>query len=175
MSTLSIDSDPETIGESDSLSQFLMFTVNRDVYGINILNIKEIIDIGHITKVPMMSDCIAGVINLRGSVVPIVSLARRFSQQPSEITARSSIIIVEQLSDGEKIEVGIIVDSINKVIEIGSERIDSAPSFGTNIRKEFIYGVGKIEQLLLVLLDMDAVLSIEELSSVSSQHNTCLN
>jgi purine-binding chemotaxis protein CheW len=166
MTAPGIESEIRDSDETDSSSQFLMFMVNRNAYGINILKIKEIIDIGHITKVPMMPDHISGVINLRGSVVPIINLARRFDQQPSDLTIRSSIIIVEQLVEKEAIEIGIIVDSISKVLEITPDRIEQAPSFGTSIRKDFIAGVGKINGQLLVLLDTSTVLSIEELAGL---------
>jgi len=147
-------------------SQFLTFQLNKDVYGVNILRVKEIIDFGNITKVPMMSSFIAGVINLRGSVVPVVDLALRFSQSPSMITKRSSIVIVEIPDDNGWMEIGITVDEVNEVLEILPSEIELAPSFGTKIRTDFISGMGKIQKKLLILLDLEKILAIGELSAV---------
>ena len=149
---------------SDNVSQFLTFMLNGENYGINILNIREIIDLGRITQVPMMADYIAGVINLRGSVVPVVDLALRFSLTPSERTNRSSIVILEVKDEEQSLEIGIIVGMVNEVLDISDTEIESSPSFGTRIRTDFIGGVGKINEQLLVLLDIDCVLCVDELS-----------
>jgi len=146
--------------------QFLTFMLNTEIYGINILNIKEIIDYGNITRVPMMPEFIAGVINLRGSVVPVVDLALRFLEQPSKRTKRSSIVILEVKFEEQKMEIGITVDEVNEVLNILSGEIEPAPSFGTKIRTDFISGMGKINDQLLVLLDIENILSVAELSIV---------
>ena len=153
---------------NDHITQFLTFELNSDVYGVEILNIKEIIDHGSITRVPMMPDFIAGVINLRGSVVPVVDLALRFSEKPSERTKRSSIVILDVESNGEKLEIGITVDVVNEVLDISLNNIEAAPSFGTKIRTDFISGMGKVNDQLLVLLDIENILSIAELSVVDA-------
>ncbi len=145
-------------------SQFLTFVLNEETYGINILNIKELIDYGNITRVPMMPDFITGVINLRGSVVPVVDLAVRFMEKPSKRTKRSSIIIIE-LDDEEKTEIGITVDVVNEVLNISASDVEPAPSFGTKIRTDFISGMGKVNDQLLVLLEIKNILSIAELSN----------
>ncbi len=155
--------------EADNATQFLTFMLNTEVYGINILNIKEIIDYGNIAKVPMMPDFIAGVINLRGSVVPVVDLALRFSEQPLERTKRSSIVIIEVKYEEQKLEIGITVDAVNEVLDILLSEIEPAPSFGTKIRTDFISGMGKVNNQLLVLLDVENILSVDELSLIE-QH-----
>jgi len=157
----------ENIGEQGA--QFLTFLLNKEVYGVNILNIREIVDYGHITPVPMMPSFIAGVINLRGSVVPVVDLALRFSEKSSEKTKRSSIVIMEVKDQEETLEVGIIVDVVNEVLELKSSEIEPAPSFGTKIRTDFISGMGKVSDQLLVLLDIENILSIAELSIVEER------
>jgi len=149
--------------------QFLTFELNGEAYGIDILNIREIIDYGHITRVPMMPAFIAGVINLRGSVVPVVDLARRFSEIPSERTKRSSIVILEVEYEEQKLEIGITVDVVNEVIGILSNEIEPAPPFGTKIRTDFISGMGKVDDQLLVLLDTRVILSVAELSAIEMQ------
>jgi len=147
----------------------LTFELNAEVYGINILNIKEIIDFGNLTRVPMMPEFIAGVINLRGSVVPVVDLALRFLEKPSPRTKRSSIVILELEHESQKLEIGITVDVVNEVLDILSNDIETAPSFGTKIRTDFISGMGKVSNQLLVLLDVETILSIDELSIVTLQ------
>ncbi|MBN4079270.1 chemotaxis protein CheW [Beggiatoa alba] len=154
----------------DHVAQFLTFVLNTEVYGINILNIKEIIDYGNITRVPMMPEFIAGVINLRGSVVPVVDLALRFSEQPSQRTKRSSIVILEVQYEGQKMEIGITVDVVNEVLDILSSEIEPAPSFGTKIRTDFISSMGKVNDQLLVLLDIENILSVAELSVLENIH-----
>ena len=152
----------------DSTTQFLTFMLNNEVYGINILNIKEIIDYGYITRVPMMPEFIAGVISLRGSVVPVVDLALRFSERPSERTKRSSIVILVVQYEEQKLEIGITVDEVNEVLDILSSEIEPPPSFGTKIRTDFISGMGKVKDQLLVLLDIGNILSVAELSAVEN-------
>jgi purine-binding chemotaxis protein CheW len=147
--------------------QFLTFQLNEEEYGISILNIKEIVDYGHVTKVPMMTDFIAGVINLRGSVVPIVDLALRFSKKPSVRTKRSSIVILEIEHESKKLEIGVTVDVVNEVLDILPNEIEVTPSFGTKIRTDFISGMGKVEGQLLVLLNIHNILDINELSAVA--------
>jgi len=151
---------------NENVTQFLTFKLNAEVYGINILNIKEIIDYGNVTQVPMMPEFIAGVINLRGSVVPVVDLALRFSEKPSKRTKRSSIVIIELECEEQKLEIGITVDVVNEVLDLLSNEIKPTPSFGTKIRTDFISGMGKVDDQLLVLLDIENILSIAELSDV---------
>ncbi len=152
----------------EHITQFLTFELNADVYGIEILNIREIIDFGNITRVPMMPNFIAGVINLRGSVVPVIDLALRFNDKPSVRTKRSSIIIVDVEYEQQNLEIGVTVDVVNEVLDISTNNIESAPSFGTKIRTDFISGMGKVNDQLLVLLDIENILSIEELSVIQT-------
>jgi purine-binding chemotaxis protein CheW len=157
--------DDTVIGTQDS-HQFLTFMMSGETYGINILDIKEIIEYGNLTPVPMMPDFIAGVINLRGSVVPVVNLKLRFGDNSGEVGKRTSIVIIEIDNNDRKTEIGIIVDIVNEVIELTESDIEPAPSFGTRIRADFIKGMGKIGEQFLILLDVAHVLSIEELSIV---------
>lgn len=150
----------------DNATQFLTFLLNTEVYGINILNIREIIDHCNTTRVPMMPNFIAGVINLRGSVVPVIDLAVRFSQPSSQRTKRSSIVIVDVKDEEQQLAIGITVDEVNEVLNINTDNIKPAPSFGTKIRTDFISGMGKVEDQLLVLLDIQNILSISELSVI---------
>lgn len=156
----------DTVIETQDSNQFLTFMISGETYGINILDIKEIIEYGTLTPVPMMPDFIAGVINLRGSVVTVVNLKLRFGDNASEISKRTSIVIIEVDNNDKKTEIGIIVDMVNEVIELAEVDIEPAPSFGTRIRADFIKGMGKIGEQFLILLNVNHVLSIEELSIV---------
>ena len=152
------------------VSQYLTFQLAGETYAIDILNIREIIEYGNITAVPMMPDFIAGVINLRGSVVPVIDLAVRFDGDKTDITKRTSIIIVEVSDDDLHLEVGVVVDVVNEVLDIAASEIEPAPAFGSSIRTDFISGMGKVKDKLLILLNVENVLSIEELSIVSNLH-----
>jgi purine-binding chemotaxis protein CheW len=154
---------------SNNVQQFLTFVLSDEVYGVGILQIREIIEYDNLTVVPLMPDFISGVINLRGNVVPVVNLARRFEHQPKAIGKRTSIVIIDiKDNDGDSVEVGIVVDVVNEVIELADSDIAAAPSFGAKIRSDFIQGMGKIDDKLMILLDVNHVLSINELSSVTS-------
>ena len=162
------DSDSET-DQIEDQGQFLSFYLADEIYAIALMNLREIIGYGDLTNVPMMPDFIKGVINLRGRVVPVVDLATRLGSQMAETTKRTSIIIVEFYddTDDEKINIGIIVDGVDKVLDISPDDIEPPPSFGAKIRTDFIEGMAKVDERFLVLLDIASVLSIEELSMLS--------
>ena len=147
------------------IKRSLTFLVHGEVYGVDISNVKEIIEFGNITKVPMMPSFVAGVINLRGSVVPVIDLAQRFSFEARARTKKSSIIILEYIDDGSKLELGITVEQVNEVLDIAVTDIEPTPAFGTNIRTDFIEGMGKVNEKLLVLLNIEHTLAVSELSN----------
>ena len=146
--------------------QFLTFQLSDDVYAIDIIRIREIIEYANVTPVPMMPDFISGVINLRGAVVPVVDLRARFSGKRSEVSKRTSVIIVELKDSTDVLVIGVVVDAVNEVLEIAAADVEPAPSFGTTIRTDFIDGMGRVDGQFLVLLDMENVLSIDEISKV---------
>jgi len=148
-------------------NQFLTFTLGGEVYAIEILSIREIIGYGNLTAIPMMPSFIRGVINLRGSVVSVVDLAARFGGKPAQITKHTGIIIVELLDEEDTMNIGVVVDSVNEVLEIPPADIEPPPSFGARIRTDFIKGMGKVDGKFLVLLDVGNVLSVDELSLLS--------
>ncbi len=153
---------------SDDVEQYLTFMLGGKVYGLEILNIKEIIEYGDVTDVPMTPDFISGVINLRGSVVPVIDMSQRFSGKPTEHTKRTSIIIIEVKNDDLIIEVGVTVDMVNEVLDIHPGEIEPAPSLGSQIQTNFIRGMAKVEGKLLILLNIEDVLSVDELSQIGS-------
>jgi purine-binding chemotaxis protein CheW len=157
--------DQEALNAGET-QQFLTFELGGEVYAINILHIREIIEYGNLTQVPMVPSFIAGVINLRGSVVPVIDLAIRFGKAATKITKRTSIVIIEFTGAEQALEIGIMVDIVNEVLEIENGQIEPAPSFGASIRTDFIAGMGKVDDKFLILLDVERVLSIDELSAV---------
>lgn len=153
--------------------QYLTFLLGGEAYAIGILNIKEIIDYGDLTEVPMMPGFIRGVINLRGRVVPVVDLSARFGRETTQVAKRTGIVIVETTGlpgseqEGVAQDIGIIVDAVNEVVDIGSKDIEPAPSFGARIRPDFINGMAKQNNRFIILLNVNRVLSIEEMSALS--------
>ena len=146
-----------------AIKQYLTFMLGGESFGIGIMAVKEIIEFGGITEVPMMPDSIRGVINLRGAVVPVMDLSARFERGPSAIGKRSCIVIVEVDGGDGKQVLGMLVDAVNAVVEIAAGDIEPAPSFGTRIRPDFIAGIGKCNGKFVILLDIGRVLSSEEI------------
>ncbi len=148
--------------------QFLTFLLRKELFAINIRPIKEIIEYGQLTKVPMVPEFVRGVINVRGNVVPIIDLSMRFGWPTTPVTKRSCIVIVEVESEGESLEIGVLVDAVSEVIDISLTDIEPAPSFGARLRTDFIQGMGKVNDEFIVLLNVSHVLSVDELSSLES-------
>lgn len=148
-------------------SQYLTFSLQNELFAIGILHIKEILEYGSLTPVPLMPAFIRGVINLRGAVVPVIDLAARFGSGQSQLNKRSCIVIVEINAQGQQQSIGILVDSVSEVLEIPAVDVEPAPSFGVRIRSDFISGMGKVNDKFVIILDVDHVLSIEELAQLS--------
>jgi purine-binding chemotaxis protein CheW len=148
--------------------QYLTFLLSSEMFAIAILNIKEIIEYGSLTEVPMMPSFIRGVINLRGSVVPVVDLAARFGRSKTEVSRRTCIVIIEvNTEDGNKQDIGVMVDSVSEVLEIPKSEIEPPPAFGAAIRADFINGMGKVAGKFVILLNANKVLSVNELAELS--------
>jgi purine-binding chemotaxis protein CheW len=149
-------------------TQYLTFMLSGETFAIAILGIKEIIEYAGLTEVPMMPACVRGVINLRGSVVPVVDLPARFGRPSSPVTKRTCIVIVEIEVENERHVIGAIVDAVNEVLEIASSDIEPPPSFGARLRSEFIAAMGKVRGKFVILLDANRVLSIDELGAMEA-------
>lgn len=151
--------------------QFLTFILGGEMFAIGILNIKEIIEYGQLTSVPMMPEFIRGVINLRGSVVPVVDLSSRFGRKPSETTRRTCIVIIETEAGGERQDIGVVVDSVSEVLEIPPTEIEPPPAFGARVRPDFISGMGKVDGRFIIILNIGKVVSVDELATLSELSN----
>ncbi len=147
--------------------QYLTFMLGGEAYAIGILAIKEIIENGQMTRVPMMPEFIRGVINLRGAVVPVIDLGVRFNAQATVMGKRTCIVILEVENEGEAHDVGILVDAVNEVMDIAAADVEPAPAFGTHIRTDFIAGMGKVQDKFVVILDPSRVLSVDEMAAIA--------
>ncbi|MEI8158827.1 MAG: chemotaxis protein CheW [Burkholderiales bacterium] len=160
-----------TVGAAQTLveeKQYLTFMLGGEMFSINILSIKEIIWYADLTEVPMMPACIRGVINLRGAVVPVMDLSNRFGKPSTPVIKSSCIVIVELFAtnEGERLNMGVVVDSVQEVLEIPTSEIEPAPSFGAKIRPDFIEGIAKVAGKFVILLNVNRVLSMEEIGQM---------
>lgn len=152
---------------NDSQEQYLTFKLGKQMFGIGIMQIKEIIEYGEVTEIPMMPEFIRGVINLRDHAVPVLSLQERFNQPCSEIHKRTCIVILE-ISNGDHVQnIGVIVDTVSEVLNIPASHIEASPRFNTDIDTEFIKGIGKVDDKFIILLDINKVLSSHEISMLA--------
>ncbi len=150
------------------LSKFLLFALGADTYAVNIQRVKEIIEVGDITPVPMMPAFIRGALNLRGRVVPVVDLAVRLEAASRGQAVRGCIVIIELELGGRTFDAGLVVDAVSSVRDIDPRDIEAAPSFGGKIRTDFIEGMGKVDDdRFIVLLAIDRVLSMDDLETLS--------
>lgn len=146
--------------------QYLTFMLGQEMFAANILSIKEIIEYGQLTEVPMMPGFVRGVINLRGQVVPVIDLQARFGRAETEVRRRTCIIIVEIFSDAGHQHFGILVDAVNEVMDIPIEGIESPPSFGVQLKSSFMHGLGQVNGRFIVILNIDQVLLAEEMTAL---------
>lgn len=164
---LRVDTGVAPLNTDEEHRQYLTFRLGEETFAMGILRVKEIIEYGLLTVVPLMPEFVRGVINLRGRVVPVVDLALRFGRANTAPSRRTCIVIAEVGEEDEQQEVGIIVDGVNQVLEIRPEDIEPAPSFGAKLRTEFIAGMGKVEDRFLIILDITRVLSLEDMSTLA--------
>ncbi len=161
---------PLAADETAEQRQYLTFSLGEEMFAIGILAIREIIEYGQITEVPMVPPFIRGVINLRGAVVPVLDLSVRFGRPASETTKRTCIVIIE-ITDPSGLrnqQMGIVVDAVSEVLEIAASEIEPPPSFGARIRNDFISGMGKVNGRFIVILDVDRILSLDEVAVLAS-------
>lgn len=166
------------IAEVTEQQQYLTFNLGEEMFAIGILAIREIIEYGHLTEVPMVPPFIRGVINLRGSVVPVVDMAVRIGRPAGEISKRTCIVIIETNAAGPSVsgsqshQMGIVVDAVSEVLEIPPIEIEPPPEFGARIRIDFISGMAKVAGRFVVLLDVNRVLSLDEVAVLASLNST---
>lgn len=158
------------VAAAAEIQQYLTFLLSGEMYAVGILNVKEIIEYGQLTEIPMMPAFIRGVINLRGSVVPVIDLAARFGGHQTKISRRTCIVIIEMPveNSNDRHDIGVVVDAVSEVLEVSSADIEPPPSFGAKIRADFIQGMGKIAGKFVIILNIQRVLSIEEIAQLAT-------
>lgn len=147
--------------------QYLTFFVAGEEYGVDILKVKEIIEYDTVTTVPNTAPWIRGVTNLRGNVVPVIDLAVKFGLPASQVSKLSCVVITEVSFDGDKLTMGVLADSVNQVLDFSENEIETPPPFGTRLRIEFLLGMGKMGKRFCLILDIDKVLSADEILAVA--------
>jgi purine-binding chemotaxis protein CheW len=155
-----------SVTEITETRQYLTFKLGEEVFAIDVAKVREVLDFTAITKVPRTPDFMSGVINLRGNVVPVVDLRLCFEMSKTQKTVNTCIVVVEVLLDGESTIIGALADSVEEVIDLEPGQIQPAPKIGTQIRTDFIQGMGKRDDQFIMILDIDRVFSTEELSAI---------
>lgn len=158
---MSVDTITET-------RQYLTFKLDNEVFALDVATVREVLDFTTVTKIPKTPEFMRGVINLRGSVVPVVDLRLAFGMSATEKTVNTCIIVMEVRLEGETTIIGALADSVEEVIDLEPEQIESAPKLGTSIRTDFIQGMGKRENRFLMILDIDRVFSADQLLELRS-------
>ena len=143
--------------------QFLSFALGDEVFAVNVLQVKEILDVINITRVPQMPDYLLGVINLRGSVVPVVDLRCKFGMEKRTLNQESCIVVLEVDFDGERVIIGALTDAVREVLDLAADQIEPPPRMGMKLRSEFIRGMGKQGETFIIILDIDKIFSSDEL------------
>ena len=154
----------ETAGEAPA--QFLTFTLGEEVFAMDIRTVREIIQYGPMTTVPLMPGFVRGVINLRGAVVPVIDLQARFGRPTAKVGKKTCIVIFDAMRDGERVELGLMVDAVSEVIEIAPGQIEPPPNFGTAVRRDFIRGMGKVASRFVIILEPDKAFDVDEMAQL---------
>jgi purine-binding chemotaxis protein CheW len=148
--------------------QYLTFKLGEEVYALDIGKVREVLDFTSVTKVPRTPDFMRGVINLRGSVVPVVDLRLKFGMSPTEKTVNTCVIITEVTVDNDTTVLGCLADSVQEVLDLLPADISAAPKIGTKLRTDFIQGMGRREDAFIIILDIDKIFSTDELALVQA-------
>jgi len=152
------------IADSTGTTQYLTFKLDDEVFALDISKVREVLDFSTVTTVPLTPDFLRGVINLRGSVVPVVDLRLNFGMTRTVNSVNTCVIITEVTVDGDTTVLGALADSVQEVLDLDQESIAPAPRIGTKLRSEFIKGLGKRDDRFVIILDIDRIFSLEKLT-----------
>ena len=147
-------------------NQYFTFKLREEIFAIEIVKVREVLEFTQITKVPQTPAMMKGVINLRGSVIPVIDLKLKFNMGEVENTINTCIVIIELELDGEKMMIGALVDAVKEVMDLDTDHIEPPPSIGTQLNTEFIRGMGKQDDQFIIILDIEKIFSSEELELV---------
>jgi len=155
-------------------AQYLTFTLGEEVFAMDIRTVREIIQVGPMTTVPLMPGFVRGVINLRGAVVPVIDLQARFGRDQASVGKKTCIVIFDAMRDGERVELGLLVDAVSEVIDIAPEAIEPPPNFGTAVRRDFIRGMGKVGTRFVIILEPDKAFDVNEMATLCESQQDAL-
>jgi len=155
-------------GKEDVL-QYLTFTLGDETFAMDIRAVREIIQHGSMTVVPLMPAFVRGVINLRGAVVPVIDLQSRFGRPVAQFGKKTCVVIFDVGPEGDRVELGLLVDAVSEVIDIAASQIEPPPPFGTTIQREFIRGLGKVGSEFIVILEPERALNIDDMAALAEQ------
>ena len=153
-------------GAAEAAAQYLTFMLGEEVFAMDIRTVREIIQCGPMTTVPLMPGFVRGVINLRGAVVPVIDLQSRFGRPAAQLGKKTCIVIFDAVREGERVELGLLVDAVSEVIEIAAEQIEPPPNFGTAVRRDFIRGMGKVANRFVIILEPDKAFDVNEMAGL---------
>lgn len=156
----------DTTSGAQASAQYLTFCLGEEVFGMDIRTVREIIQYGAMTAIPLMPGFVRGVINLRGAVVPVIDLQARFGRPAARVGKKTCIIIFDAVRATERVELGLMVDSVSEVIEIASSQIEPPPDFGTTVRRDFICGMGKLDNRFVIILQPDRALDVTDMAQL---------
>jgi len=149
-------------------SQYLTFTLGAELYAVPIASIREVVELNGLTPIPMTSPVVPGVVNLRGSVIPVIDLSARFGRPPTAIGRRTCVIVVEAQAGDAREALGVIVDAVSEAVEVDESQIEQRPAFGAGLRPDFVAGMLKLAGRFVVVLELAHVLSLGELEQLVS-------
>jgi purine-binding chemotaxis protein CheW len=152
--------------EQFETGQYLTFNLSEEVFAFDITKVREVLEFSKVTKVPQTPAMMIGVINLRGSVVPIIDLRLKFNMEKGDLTVNTCIIIIETITDQETLIIGALVDSVQEVMDLDSEHIEAPPKIGTKLNTDFIKGMGKVEDQFVIILNIEKIFNTDELAMV---------
>ena len=164
--TMNNETEHNDITQDEDTIQYLTFKLDGESFATEISKVREVLEYTQVTPVPRSPEFMQGVINLRGSVVPVVDLRLQFGMAAVEQTVDSCIIIIEVIIDGVSTVLGALADSVQEVIDFKPEQLEPAPSFGTRIDNDFVQHMGKLEDRFVIVLDMNKVFSLEQINRV---------
>jgi len=147
--------------------QYLTFCLGDEVFAMDIRSVREIIQHGAMTVVPLMPEFVRGIINLRGAVVPVIDLQSRFGRTKAQVGKKTCVIIFDVGPEGDRVELGLLVDVVSEVIDIAPSQIEPPPQFGATIQREFIRGLGKVGSEFIVILEPERALNIDDMVALA--------
>ncbi len=163
---------PAAAGQNNNTEKYLTFMLGKEEYGVDILRAREIIGTMEITPVPQTPEFVKGVINLRGKIIPVVDLRIKFGMPPRDYDDKTCIIVVEVPGESERVLVGVVVDQVQEVTPIMDEDIEPPSSIGAAVQSKYIHGLAKTKDGVKILLNIEHVLSSEELMLVQKESGT---